>query len=332
MTTYRFDPVDLEQMQLLSRISPGGRIRLMLGARELAVGLIRGRLRWQYPDLSSRITHYYLTKGYESPMPRDQHASRSARAAARRLARWTQQAEELPLRRDMVALLTYLRDNRVTGTQSTGNLTLKAVREVTARFVHPPQLDTTIGDRTYRLRTEYDVWPLYFLHTLAEVGGLVAGGPSRRWRLTSEGARFLSASPPVQVWVLLIFWWKYVNWLIAYPFGRMDEDLPLRFEEITLTHLLSLPVDTRIPFEPFADELIQETGLACTVPDVAYARMVLHTAVSRMIVGILADFGALEREYQDEPLGKGTTRDLVAFRVTPFGRDLLETLAAHSVE
>ena len=51
-----------------------------------------------------------------------------------------------------------------------------------------------------------------------------------------------------------------------------------------------------------------------------------------MIVDILADFGALEREYQDEPLGKGTTRELVAFRVTPFGRDLLETLAAHSVE
>jgi len=265
-------------------------------------------------------------------MPRDQSSFQSTGAAVRRLTRWTQQAQELPLRRDMVTLLTYLRDNRVTGTQSTGNLTLKAVREVTARFVHPPELDTTIGDRTYRLRTEYEVWPLYFLHTLAEVGGLVAGGPSRRWRFTSEGARFLSAIPPVQVWVLLIFWWKYVNWLIAYPFGRMDEDLPLRFEEITLAHTLSLPVDTRIPFEPFADELIQETGLACTAPDVTYARMVLHTAISHMIVDILADFGVLEREYQDEPLGKGTTRELIAFRVTPFGRDLLEALAAHSVE
>ena len=54
MTTYRFDPVDLEQMRLLGRLSPGGRIRLMLDARELAVGLIRGRLRRQYPDLSHR--------------------------------------------------------------------------------------------------------------------------------------------------------------------------------------------------------------------------------------------------------------------------------------
>jgi hypothetical protein len=54
MTTYRFDPVDLQQMRLLAQLSPGGRIRAMLDARELAVGLIRGRLRRQYPDLSLR--------------------------------------------------------------------------------------------------------------------------------------------------------------------------------------------------------------------------------------------------------------------------------------
>lgn len=54
MTTYRFDPVDLEQMRLLGRLSPGGRIRVMLDARELAVGLIRGRLFRQYPELSPR--------------------------------------------------------------------------------------------------------------------------------------------------------------------------------------------------------------------------------------------------------------------------------------
>jgi hypothetical protein len=43
--TYRFDPVDLEQMRWLGRLSPGQCIRVMLKARELAVGLIRGRLR-----------------------------------------------------------------------------------------------------------------------------------------------------------------------------------------------------------------------------------------------------------------------------------------------
>jgi hypothetical protein len=49
--SYRFDPVDKEQMRLSARLSPGARIQAMLDARELAVGLIRGRLRRQYPDL-----------------------------------------------------------------------------------------------------------------------------------------------------------------------------------------------------------------------------------------------------------------------------------------
>jgi hypothetical protein len=52
--THRFDPVDLGQMRLLGRLPPGRRIQVMLDARELAVGLIRGRLRRQYPDLSPR--------------------------------------------------------------------------------------------------------------------------------------------------------------------------------------------------------------------------------------------------------------------------------------
>ena len=129
----------------------------------------------------------------EVTMSNQKKVSKQAETSLHRLNTWARQlkniqvAQALPSRRDMVALLTYLRDNRVTGTQSTGNLTLKAVREVTARFVHPPELDHTIGDRTYKLRTEYDVWPLYFLHTLAHVGGLLDGGPSRQWRLTPNG-------------------------------------------------------------------------------------------------------------------------------------------------
>lgn len=265
-------------------------------------------------------------------MPDEQRPSSAAQAAALRLTHWMQQADALPLRRDMVTLLTYVRDNRVTGTQSTGNLPLKAVREVTARFVHPPVLETTVGDRTFRVRSEYDVWPLYFLHTLADVGGLLVGGRARRWRLTPEGARFLVTSPPLQVWILFAIWWERVNWLIAYPLRGMGESLPPRLEEITLAHLLSLPVDTRIPFEPFADRLIQETRLTWTARNMTYARMSLHSAVRRMVIEILVGFGVVEPEYEEKPLGRGTTRELVAFRVTPFGKGLLESLGARDVE
>jgi len=60
--TYQFDPVDREQIRLIRQLSPGQRIRVMLEARELAVGLIRGRLRRQYPRLSATEINLQLLK------------------------------------------------------------------------------------------------------------------------------------------------------------------------------------------------------------------------------------------------------------------------------
>jgi hypothetical protein len=71
-TTYRFDPVDEEQLRLSARLSPGQRIQRMLDVRELAVGLIRGRLRRRYPDLPSRELNLKVLEEIE----RVQRASR----------------------------------------------------------------------------------------------------------------------------------------------------------------------------------------------------------------------------------------------------------------
>lgn len=48
-----FDPIDQTQWRLLAQLPPARRVRVMLEARELVVGLIRGRLRRRYPDLST---------------------------------------------------------------------------------------------------------------------------------------------------------------------------------------------------------------------------------------------------------------------------------------
>jgi hypothetical protein len=63
MATYRFDPVDLELVHLRRRMSPGQRLQAMLDAREMAVGLIRGRLRRQYPGLSPRELNLKVLEG-----------------------------------------------------------------------------------------------------------------------------------------------------------------------------------------------------------------------------------------------------------------------------
>ena len=50
--TWRFDPVDIDQMRLLAQLPRGRRIRTMLEAQAFARGLILGRLRRQYPNAS----------------------------------------------------------------------------------------------------------------------------------------------------------------------------------------------------------------------------------------------------------------------------------------
>ena len=238
------------------------------------------------------------------------------------------QLDELPLRRDTFNLLTYLGEHRTTGTQSTGNLPLKAIREATASFVHPPELESKIGDRVYKIRSEYEVWPVYFIHSLLEVGGLIEGGPGRRLRLTQKGEQFLASEPPIQVWFLLETWWYHTNWLIAYPFEGMGDRLPEDFTYITLDHLLALPIGRSIPFEDFADQLILSTGLKWETPDKELAWDFLHTAIERMVIEILKVFQAVEREEKDANIGSYRYKQLHAFIVTKLGRGLLQSVAS----
>ncbi len=236
------------------------------------------------------------------------------------------EAESLPLRKDMVTLLTFVRDNKVVGTQTTGSMPLKAVREVTAQFVNPPRLEEVIGDKTFRIRSETDVWALYFLHILADVGGLLKAACVRRWRITGQGQEFLTAEPRLQVVLLLAIWWYRVNWIVRYPYEGMGRALPPSFSRATLTDLRRLPVGVYASFEEFADRLIARTGLRWGVQDRQIAVMALHGSIRAMVINPLAEFGVLERKHRDEAVGKAVLPRLVAFKITPWGAALLEAL------
>ena len=138
---------------------------------------------------------------------------------------------------------------------------LKAIREVTAGFVHPPILNSTIGEHTYHLRSDDNVWPLLFVHLLANYGLLLEGGQARRWLVTNDGERFLEFPPGWQIAFLASIWWKIMDWTIAFPYEGLSHGLPPRFKDRTRIYLQELPVETRIPVDEFADELIARTGL-----------------------------------------------------------------------
>jgi hypothetical protein len=235
-------------------------------------------------------------------------------------------AEELPLRRDVVALLTYLRDNKVTGTQSTGNLPLRAVSEICARFVNPPKLEEARGEHIYRVRSEVEVWPLFFRHVLASVGGLVTGGLGRRWKLTLLGERFLAAPAPLQVWHLLATWWTQTNWAIASPYDFEYGYMPAGFSRLTLKHLLDLPLGKATTFELFADQMIEDSRMVWPIQNLDSTRRILRNIIKRMVINPLVDFGILHAEYESQKMHAEEFRELVTFRITSFGRGLLEAI------
>lgn len=234
--------------------------------------------------------------------------------------------ESLALRRDMVTVLSYLNKNRVVGTQSTGNLPLKAVREICAQFVHPPALEEKIGDKIYKIRSEDDVYLLYYLHTLASMGGFVMGGQARVWKLTTEGYEFLNVPASIQLGFMFALWWHQTDWRIAFPFSGLDRGLPKGFDTISLKSLLELPVGRSISYEPFADKLIKETRFAWPSVDQTFAQSTLRSAVARMVIYPLSHFGILEYELKEKTSDGYKSKYLAQIRLTPFGKGLLETL------
>lgn len=228
----------------------------------------------------------------------------------------------------MVTLLLFVRDNRVVGTQSTGNMPLKAIRDLTAHFVKPPQLETKIGGKIYRLRSEEDLWLLHFLHILADIGGLIEAAPSKRWRLTNEGGRFLETDPMLQLVFLLAVWWYNVNWLVAYSFVGMGDTLPRSLPHTTLDNLSIIPVETYTSFVKFSDRLIADTKLTWRAQNSSFAATALRGSIERMVIDVLATFGAVKCRYRKDPLGKGTISILTEFKITSLGAIVLKAMVA----
>jgi hypothetical protein len=234
-----------------------------------------------------------------------------------------QVVEALPLRRDVLTLLNYLKANRVTGTQSTGNLPLKAIRDICEQFADPPPLETRIGEHVFRVRSEADIWPLYFVHVLASVGGLVTGGPGRRWQVTPVGEKFLNTPAEIQVWLLFLTWWMQVNWGIAWSF--LPEEFPsAHTRKIILEHLLGLPEGLASPFDCFADRVIEAAGLSWPHGDGSQERSILHGMIEATVARPLDQFGMLKLEYGPHPTLGEQHHELRALTLTALGKKLLE--------
>jgi hypothetical protein len=235
--------------------------------------------------------------------------------------------EQLPLRRDAVSLLSYLRKHKIKGTSAYGNLPLQAVRETAGLFVNPPVLERSAGDYVWRFRSERQVWPIYFLHTLLEAGGLLTGGRGRLFRLTEKGQRFLRQKSPLQAHFLLETWWFHTNWFSIYEEREVGHPTPVDFTTETLYSLLRQPAGQPSNFFEFADHLCKIGGLRNDNPDPVRAQETLRRWVDNRVMGFLEDFQILKLHRQDQKKSQST---LLSFTLSAAGKEQIFTLAGHS--
>jgi hypothetical protein len=228
----------------------------------------------------------------------------------------------------MVAFLDYLRDHKVTGTTSTGNLPLKAVAEVAAAFVDPPPMEIRLGNSVYPIRSEEEVWPVYFVHILSNGAGLIMGGAGRRWCLTTRGEQYSSAPEDVQVRVLLMAWWYWIDWTIATRYGIFDEVFSSRFPQSAQTLLKEINVGQRVDYEPFVERLVKEIGLRWRGEgeESDTVREYVNSSLERMLIEPLESLGMLSGQREKDKDQPFRWEKLKAFFLTPFGRMLLHTL------
>lgn len=273
--------------------------------------LVRLHLRYEPSEIGPVLKPYHAIARWEKDLTLDQRAP----------------LEQLPLRRDAVSLLSYLRDHKVKGTSAYGNLSLQAVQEVAALFVDPPALELTVGDYTWRVRSERHAWPIYFLHTLLEAGGLLIGGRGKLFRLTEKGQRFLHQSAPLQAHFLLETWWFHTNWFSVLEDREIGRPTPIDFAVDTLYALLRLPADQPRNFFEFADLLCQRGGVRNDSPDPVQAQESLRRWVEIRIMEFLEEFQILKLNREDSERPYST---LLSFTLSAAGKEQLFALAGHS--
>lgn len=234
-----------------------------------------------------------------------------------------QACQNLALRRDITHLLTYLRDHRVKGT-ATGNLPLKAVREIVAGMVEPPELD--YEDR--KLRSEEDVDELIFLHTLAFASGLVTGGAQQRWELSEDGSLFLEFPPAAQVLQLFLSWSVRMRWTFNLLFSVLDENTTPMARLEMIRQLADQPSGEWLPFRPLAQRIGATAGWQW--PDARspeHNQTLLTLGAYALVIDPMIRFEAVEFR-QAEGKEHSYEHENSEIRFTPLGKSLLSVVKA----
>ena len=223
---------------------------------------------------------------------------------------------DLPLRCDLVTLVTYLSKNNVVGTKARGNFPRKDIRAIAAGFVNPPRLDVVTGEKVWKLQSEDEVPDLLLYHYLACLAGLIRGGENLPWAVLPQGEEFISLPPEGQVWFLARVWFRDFNWLYEYEEHDIFTSPMLKAQMIEL--LTSYPVKKYIPIDQVAHDMAAMQCLTLTDEDL----MDLKYFLQRVAIRPLGTFGIIQLRYSGQK--EDFFSIITGIEVPDLGRQILE--------
>ncbi len=234
--------------------------------------------------------------------------------------------KDLPLIKDVNTLLIYLRDNKVTGTSSMGNLSQKAVREFSALMTNPPTLKIEIGPYTQELKNEGDIWPVYFVHLMVYWAELIEGGKGKVWQLTAKGKTFLEASPAEQLHILFCGWWVRGDWLqTKFRYSRIAY-LPPMFPK-TVHYLLTSTLSSKsVRSSDFCDQVMKVFGYRKKLMNDNYEFQRICDEIEEIIISPLEALGFIVGNHTERAWYGEIYKELIDFQLSDFGREALRTM------
>jgi hypothetical protein len=226
----------------------------------------------------------------------------------------------------MRSLLTYLQDNKVSGTSSTGNFSQKAVKDLVEKIGYShPLLDKDEFSRMFK--NEDDVWAVYFIHLMAYWAELITGGKGKLWKLTPKGETFLESPPAEQLHHLFMGWWFRGNWLVTRNSYNRLEYLHYTFPRFIHKLLTSSLASQSMDFVKFSKRILDAMGFyEDPVPEnIQFQR--LMDDIEETIIKPLEALGFIIGKREEKLLyGSIKSELLVSFQLSDFGREAFRTM------
>ncbi|MBW6473687.1 MAG: plasmid pRiA4b ORF-3 family protein [Anaerolineaceae bacterium] len=234
--------------------------------------------------------------------------------------------QSLPLLTNMRYLLSYLQENKVSGTSSTGNFSQKAVKDLVEKtgYSHP-LLNKDEFSRLFK--NENEVWAVYYIHLLAYWAELIDGGKGKLWKLTAKGENFLKIPPAEQLYTLFSGWWFHGYWLVTSLRFTQIQYLPPEFPRFIHTIITSTLASQSIDFTDFCKKVLKGLGFITKSDPDDYKIRLLCDDLEAIIIKPLESFGFIVCKKDEKILlSSMRSRELDSFQLSDFGREAFRAM------